>query len=102
MPERSSARREGVLFAGLSFSFKLARAAAIQLAGIATTWVGLAVGAAPEDVLAAVSNGVALLYAAPVLAFTALSLGLIRMYRLSESRVREIQGAIGARRGSGA
>jgi GPH family glycoside/pentoside/hexuronide:cation symporter len=94
----SGRRQEGMLFAGLSFSFKLARAIAVQLAGIATAWVGLEVGAAPEEVSVESSNGIAFLYCVPLLIFTAASLGALHFYRLSESNIREIQREIEWRR----
>ncbi len=84
-------RREGVLFAGLSFSFKLASALAVQLAGFGTAWLGLQSGLAPEAVSEQTTARLALLYGLPVLGFTAVSLAALSFYDLTRERVGELQ-----------
>jgi GPH family glycoside/pentoside/hexuronide:cation symporter len=93
-------RQEGILFAGLSFSYKLARALAVQVAGLATAWLGLEAGIDPEEIAGETARSIALLYGLPTLLFTGLSLAALSFYSLSEEDVRGIQRAAEERRAS--
>lgn len=91
-------RREGLLFAALSFAAKSTSGLGSLLAGVGLDWIDFPAQAEPADVTPESARALGVLYGPGVALLALLAIALLRGYRIDRTRHAEIAAALARRR----